>query len=227
MERWYFLWHEDIKYHTTLDCMTAELLAKNIELNFKFSLQGGHFHKFNSLKVHTGEILSAFMTGWRVTLPAVTLSLGTFCNQLYFELRTHLSYWTVRLIRSQALSQTSVQLLHITYHPVHTYCLEECYVFCKISSKSLLGKVMCMSFHLWSIPFHLSWPKLQPTRFLTWRLPWTEEPGRLQSMGSQRVRHNWATNGQWTGFSSRLRRVLSNCKMFRQESQCNFRTMSS
>ena len=23
-----------------------------------------------------------------------------------------------------------------------------------------------------------------------WRIPWTEEPGRLQSLGSQRVRHN-------------------------------------
>ena len=29
---------------------------------------------------------------------------------------------------------------------------------------------------------------------LTWEIPWTEEPGRLQSMGSQRVRHNWATS---------------------------------
>ena len=25
---------------------------------------------------------------------------------------------------------------------------------------------------------------------LAWRIPWTEEPGRLQSMGSQRVRHD-------------------------------------
>ena len=25
---------------------------------------------------------------------------------------------------------------------------------------------------------------------LAWRIPWTEEPGRLQSMGSQRVRYN-------------------------------------
>ena len=25
---------------------------------------------------------------------------------------------------------------------------------------------------------------------LAWRIPWTEEPGRLQSMASQRVRHN-------------------------------------
>ena len=29
---------------------------------------------------------------------------------------------------------------------------------------------------------------------LAWRIPWPEEPGRLQSMGSQRVRHNWTTN---------------------------------
>ena len=27
---------------------------------------------------------------------------------------------------------------------------------------------------------------------LAWKIPWTEKPGRLQSMGSQRVGHNWA-----------------------------------
>ena len=27
-----------------------------------------------------------------------------------------------------------------------------------------------------------------------WRIPWMEEPGGLQSMGSQRVRHDWATS---------------------------------
>ena len=25
---------------------------------------------------------------------------------------------------------------------------------------------------------------------LAWRIPWTEEPGELESMGSQRVRHD-------------------------------------
>ena len=29
---------------------------------------------------------------------------------------------------------------------------------------------------------------------LPWRIPWTEEPGGLQSTGSQRVRQDWATN---------------------------------
>ena len=31
-----------------------------------------------------------------------------------------------------------------------------------------------------------------PSRILTWKIPWTKEPGRLQSIGSWRVRHNWA-----------------------------------
>ena len=31
---------------------------------------------------------------------------------------------------------------------------------------------------------------------LAWEIPWTEEPGGLQSMGSQRVRHDWATKQQ-------------------------------
>ena len=29
---------------------------------------------------------------------------------------------------------------------------------------------------------------------LAWKIPWTEESGRLQSMGSLRVRHDWATS---------------------------------
>ena len=29
---------------------------------------------------------------------------------------------------------------------------------------------------------------------LAWRIPWTEEPGRLQSVGLQKVRCNWVTN---------------------------------
>ena len=29
---------------------------------------------------------------------------------------------------------------------------------------------------------------------LVWRIPWTEEPGRLQSTGSQRVGHDWVTS---------------------------------
>ena len=30
------------------------------------------------------------------------------------------------------------------------------------------------------------------SNILVWKIPWTEEPGQLQSMGSHRVRHNQA-----------------------------------
>ena len=33
-----------------------------------------------------------------------------------------------------------------------------------------------------------------PLQYPCWKIPWTEKPGRLQSMGLQRVRHNWATS---------------------------------
>ena len=29
---------------------------------------------------------------------------------------------------------------------------------------------------------------------LAWKIPWTEEPGRLQAMGSLRVSHDWVTS---------------------------------
>ena len=42
------------------------------------------------------------------------------------------------------------------------------------------------------IPWRKAW--LPTSLFLAWRIPWTEETGGLQSMGSQRVGHDWATN---------------------------------
>ena len=36
--------------------------------------------------------------------------------------------------------------------------------------------------------------KVTHSSILAWRTTWTEEPGGLQSTGSQGVRHDWATN---------------------------------
>ena len=43
---------------------------------------------------------------------------------------------------------------------------------------------------------------------LAWRIPWTVEPGKLQSVGSQRVRYDWVTNTTWhKGIKSSLKDV--------------------
>ena len=41
----------------------------------------------------------------------------------------------------------------------------------------------------------LGWkdPLATHSSFLAWRIPWKEKPGRLKSMGSQRVGYDWAT----------------------------------
>ena len=39
---------------------------------------------------------------------------------------------------------------------------------------------------------------------LAWKIPWTDKRGRLQSMGSQRVRHDWATSLSMTLLGSKI-----------------------
>ena len=41
-----------------------------------------------------------------------------------------------------------------------------------------------------------------PTSILAWKIPWTEAPGGLQSMGSQRVGHDLQTKQQQQQFRS-------------------------
>ena len=55
---------------------------------------------------------------------------------------------------------------------------------------------------LWRAPVSLSWLMIHSlmenamathSSILAWRVPWPEEPGELQSTGSQRVRHDLVT----------------------------------
>jgi len=52
---------------------------------------------------------------------------------------------------------------------------------------------------------------------LAWRIPWTEEPGGLQSMGSQRVRHDLATKQQQI---SKVNELSFSNKSYKKETVC-------
>ena len=60
--------------------------------------------------------------------------------------------------------------------------------------------VKCLPTMWWALVQSLGWEDfLEKTMaaqssILACKIQWTEEPGRLQSLGSQRVRHNWATS---------------------------------
>ena len=47
---------------------------------------------------------------------------------------------------------------------------------------------------LWVRKFPLEKGMAIHSSTLAWKTPWMEEPGGLQSMGSQRVGHDWATS---------------------------------
>ena len=50
---------------------------------------------------------------------------------------------------------------------------------------------------------------------LAWRIPWREEPGRLQSMGSQRVGHDWVTSLHFTSEVKNLPSDACHCRRHR------------
>ena len=52
-----------------------------------------------------------------------------------------------------------------------------------------------------------------PLQIFAWRIPWTWKPGGLQSMGLQRVGHDWATN------TSTFRTAFIYLKMFSSVAQ--------
>ena len=65
----------------------------------------------------------------------------------------------------------------------------------QIQGRSWVGKIPCRR----------KWQTY--SSILVWKIPWIEEPGRLPSLGSQRVGHDWATNTftfHWNSNSSYL-----------------------
>ena len=71
----------------------------------------------------------------------------------------------------------------------------------KFVAKSLGSKVTWTNVRIFIIVSHLEWVVIYMEKAtapysstLAWKIPWMEEPGRLQSMGSLRVRHDWATS---------------------------------
>ena len=52
------------------------------------------------------------------------------------------------------------------------------------------GDIMRCEFDPWVGKIPLEKEMVTHSSILAWEIPWTEEPGGIQSMGSQRVRHD-------------------------------------
>ena len=93
-------------------------------------------------------------------------------------------------------SVQSLSLVRLFATPWISKCCYFC-LYCSLASVAQLVKNLTVMREacVWSLGWDdpLEKGKATHSSILAWRTPWTEESGRLQSMGSQRVGHNWAT----------------------------------
>ena len=74
------------------------------------------------------------------------------------------------------------------------------FMACSLGASLVAQRIKCLpamqETWVWSLGWEDPLEKEMATHssILAWRIPWTEEPGGLQSMGSQRVGHNSATS---------------------------------
>ena len=117
----------------------------------------------------------------------------------------HLLFWTLSK-RSYHLSPTLT--LHYDINSMRLrICLTSAFSVPRIVfNKWILGLPFWLSikestcqcwrpeFHPWIWKIPLEKEMAIRSRILAWEIPWTEEPGGLWSMGSQKLRYSWVTN---------------------------------
>ena len=110
-------------------------------------------------------------------------------------------WWTgrpgvLRFMGSQRVGHDWATELNWTEHSSYLSCITDCVSFAwRLSGKESTCNIGDTG-DLGLIPVSrrsLGEEMATSSSILAWRIPWTEEPGVLRSMGSQRVRHYWTT----------------------------------
>ena len=97
------------------------------------------------------------------------------------------------------ISNTTASISEVSIVTIYCICKWQIWVPL-LQACMVTGLCLFVCFCLSLIPFfkhvsHLSEKVMAPhSSTLAWKTPWTEEPGRLQSMGWLRVGHDWATS---------------------------------
>ena len=94
----------------------------------------------------------------------------------------------------------SCRLIIESWDPFLEFCLLQVHLLLYLDATQALGGHQGNKEHLCKIPTlgltyrYNSEKAMAPhSSTLAWKIPWMEEPGRLQSLGSLRVGHDWAT----------------------------------
>ena len=104
--------------------------------------------------------------------------------------------WSVSPLHSFSVPRT---LSICSYYSFNYTCIYV--ILCLLSQASLVAQMVkdlpaVQETWVWSLGWENPLEKGMATcsSIVAWIIPWTEEPGGLKSMGSQRVEHDWMTN---------------------------------
>ena len=119
-------------------------------------------------------------------------------------------FYCGKKIHSMKITILSVQCNNVKYNYIVVHPVARTFWFCETKTLYPLHKnspfpsppnpwhAPFSSLFLWIrllyIPRILEKAMAPHSSTLAWKIPWTEEPGRLQSMGLLRVGHDWATS---------------------------------
>ena len=119
------------------------------------------------------------MLSFKTILPAI-LEFQPISNVLMKPFSPHLAFW------SRSFSPSGWTLIPLLYPMINVICQ---------SHGLILAMSLLLVLHFWALlilPSEKAMASHSST--LAWKIPWTEEPGGLQSMRSRRVGHDWATS---------------------------------
>ena len=168
-------------------------INKDGKLNGTHPSSGGRVCKGTVIKAGTawifryGAVFSVYIT----EVPSTTLPVRVFLNSLFLFL-CKVWWWP---FMSFSLPVNMIQ--HFPKRHTCDVCAIEC-VFIKWASlvaQMVKNPPAMRGIWVQSLGQEDSLEEGMATHssILVWRILWTEEPGRLQRTGSQRVRHDWAT----------------------------------
>ena len=137
--------------------------------------------------------------------------LRKFEISLYLIIRVYCTYGRKRKRQTGMWSTAVKEVLLLSEECVflHVQLLSHAQPFVTLLDCSLPGFSVHVIFILATYPYYCFWNRAESWNWLAlysekavaphsstlaWQIPWMEEPGRLQSMGSQRVGHDRATS---------------------------------
>ena len=118
---------------------------------------------------------------------AFNLSIRVFSNESVLYIRWP-KYWSFSFSISPSSEYTGLIFFRIDWLD---------FLAVQGTLKSLLQHHSSTASILWHSAFFMEKEMAMHSITLAWKISWTEEPGRLRSMGPQRVGHDWVTELKW------------------------------